>query len=811
MLRTLSASLTIFACVLSAGLASAQDRNKRWYAMDYGPCLSATIQDSDGQGFSLKGRAIDLGAGAWVTFDTELLRMADAVTSGYLKLRGTTYDGAHGPVSSLVGDAAGSVGVMPGWAKAGSFDDPRPIPHGPLPRDWGRFKGSYLNGEEVVLAYEIGKTRVLEKFDVVEHEGQKAISRTLELAAHTGALEIVLSTFSKRDNGGVEGDSLFVFEPELILPKKKAGRKAGKNKGKKGAKKNAKAKSGNVKPSVKAENVTPVPISQAVVIVSGSDQITMQAGLERLTATIAPSSETQRIKILYWRGKTSDRGQLSGMASAAGPASKLEALCHGGPARWPETLQTEGKVAESTAAYVVDTITVPKSNPWNSWLRFGAFDFVDANTAALSTWSGDVWLVSGLDGDLKTLTWKRYATGLHDPLGLKVVDGVIYTHGRDQITRLKDLNGDGEADLYETFNNDVMITKGFHEFAFDLQTDAEGNFYFSKGAPVRPGGRGFTKIVPHNGTVLKLSKDGQKLDIFATGLRAPNGIGVLPNGVVTSGENEGTWVPACRINYMRQGAFMGVKDTSHRLALPGTYEDPLCWLPMSVDNSGGGQVYVSSDAWGPLKGQFLHQSYGHCSVYLVLPQEQDGRIQGGVVRIPVDFASSQMRGRFHPKDGQLYVCGFKGWQTRAVKDTAFQRVRYTGKPIHLPTGMTVTADGIYLGFSETLDPETATDLESYVVEQWNYKYSVAYGSAEYSPSKPEKKVKKGVKNRDAVAVKSATLLEDGRTVFLAIDGLKRVMQMRINYNLDSAAGELIEGDIYNTINYLGHFEKPAGN
>ncbi len=43
-------------------------------------------------------------------------------------------------------------------------------------------------------------------------------------------------------------------------------------------------------------------------------------------------------------------------------------------------------------------------------------------------------------------------------------------------TRLQDLNGDGEADFYEAFNWDMKVTKSFHEFVFDLQTDPQGNF-----------------------------------------------------------------------------------------------------------------------------------------------------------------------------------------------------------------------------------------------------------------------------------------------------------------------------------------------
>jgi glucose/arabinose dehydrogenase len=182
----------------------------------------------------------------------------------------------------------------------------------------------------------------------------------------------------------------------------------------------------------------------------------------------------------------------------------------------------------------------------------------------LSTWNGDVWQVSGIDDDLAELTWRRIATGLHDPLGLKVVDGVIHTLGRDGITRLHDLNGDGEIDWHEAFNHDVLVTRNFHEFAFDLQTDADGNFYFSKAGPVRPGGRGFDEIAAHHGTILVVSPDGERLEVYATGLRAPNGIGVSPAGVVTSGDNQGTWMPACRLNWLPEpGMFTSCVDTSH--------------------------------------------------------------------------------------------------------------------------------------------------------------------------------------------------------------------------------------------------------
>ena len=47
-----------------------------------------------------------------------------------------------------------------------------------------------------------------------------------------------------------------------------------------------------------------------------------------------------------------------------------------------------------------------------------------------------------------------------------------------------------------------------------------------------------------------------------------------------------------------------------------------------------------------------------------------------------------------------------------------------------------------------------------------------------------------------------SLLENRREVFLSIDGLAPVMQMKIHFDLESARGEEIIGDLYNTIHAL---------
>src|SRR5204862_306953 len=149
--------------------------------------------------------------------------------------------------------------------------------------------------------------------------------------------------------------------------------------------------------------------------------------------------------------------------------------------------------------------------------------YVSGGACAVGSISGDVWVVSGIDEKLEQLKWRRFATGLFQPLGLKIVDDKVYVLGRDQITRLHDLNNDGEADFYENFNNDVKVTTNGHAYTTCLETDPEGNFYYTKC------GDG----TEHGGTMLKVSKDGSKLEVFATGLRNVNGAGAGPRGEIT--------------------------------------------------------------------------------------------------------------------------------------------------------------------------------------------------------------------------------------------------------------------------------------
>ncbi|MEM7784348.1 MAG: DUF6797 domain-containing protein, partial [Planctomycetota bacterium] len=191
----------------------------------------------------------------------------------------------------------------------------------------------------------------------------------------------------------------------------------------------------------------------------------------------------------------------------------------GGPPLYPETLTTQMISGDDEGPFAVDVLTRPKQNPWSAQLRLTGLDFLpDGNTMVVASWDGCVWKVSGFKFG-NELRWKRIATGLFQPLGVRWIEEKVYVTCRDQLVVLHDLNGDEEIDWYQCLNSDHQVTEHFHEFAMGLQTDDEGNFYYAKSARhAKPA------LVPHHGTLLKVSPDGKKTEILASGFRAANGV-----------------------------------------------------------------------------------------------------------------------------------------------------------------------------------------------------------------------------------------------------------------------------------------------
>ena len=458
-------------------------------------------------------------------------------------------------------------------------------------------------------------------------------------------------------------------------------------------------------------------------------------------------------------------------------------LLEGGQSNWPIPLALRGSLSRRDDAYVIDSLPVPLGNPYLSPMFLTGLSFFPNGDAAVSTFFGDVWIVSGIDETLSRVTWKRFAAGLHQPLGVEVVENVIHVLGRDQITRLHDLNNDQEADFYENFHNDFISSDGSHDFNTGLQKDGFGNLYFA------------SKIEG----LYRVSKNGKSATVVSSGIRNPNGIGVSKDGRLYTSPQEGQWTPASMIIEARQGEYYGyLKDETNR-----EIDLPLCYVPRGIDNSTGGQVVAESDTWGPLGDQLIALSYGACSHYLVLRDDSNERSNGAIVPLKGEFLSGVHRGRIHPTDGQLYVVGTQGWGTYAQYDGSLQRVRYTGKPFYDPVGFQVFADGIRIDFAEELDSSITNHPSQIFAQQWNYQYSKGYGSPEFSIKHPDKL------GHDKVEVRSLKLLNANKSVFVEIPEIQPVMQMHLRLKLTFQNGVEHKTQLFPTITNLGasYFEE----
>ncbi len=716
--------------------ATKPPRSILWDQMDYGPFFSSSFGGSKNP--VTKGISIRVGAkqDAAICFDTELLRVRAGWTGDFLKLprfRGGL-EGEPKPAGNLLFQTLHRFGW--GLNRQTTSSEQKT-----------KYRGLFSHGRRVILSYEINDVPVLETPWFYRVNDFPIFVRTFELGPTTKPLAIHLCDIANGKGMSVDGLPVLLQETPT--------------------------------------NAT-FTVARSVGLPAPAEWTTSQN--EGITLLLPALSQRTTFSVFLSSGPKQKLSSTIASLPQAVETDNLHALCFGGPLLWKETVTTTAKVASPKNGYQVETIGLPEKNPWGSWVRPGGFDFFEDGRIALCSLSGDVWIASGIGEHIETVTWKRFATGLFQPLGLKIVKGEIFVICRDALIRLNDLNKDGEADFYESVNRDIANGAHFHEFCLDLQTDKEGNFYTLKGSNLNASTR------PQQGTLLKISPDGGKLEIIANGFRAPNGLSITPTGEIFATDNEGDWIPNCKLNRIEKGKFYGFTPTSYTEKVPANFEPPVVWLPHIIDNSSGAPVWVESKKWGPFEDHLLHTSYGTCALFAVLKESVNDQWQGGVVQFPLKFDSGIMRGRFSPFDGQLYLCGLNGWQSKAAKDGGFYRVRFTGESVHMPVELHVRPDEIELRFTDALDLKSATDPENFSIEEWNYKWTSKYGSEEFSAKS------NGLLGHDKKEIESCWLSADGKSVFLSIPHLKPVMQMKIEYNIDAADGFSMHQEIYNTIN-----------
>ena len=681
----------------------------RWNDMDVGPAMAATYTIDKKN--KIGGMlSVLLESGHTITFNKE-------TGSYYNTWKGRPYIHPHrwGVIHGIaVPEGVQAIDLQP-W-------------FGPLNqsgKSMSRYLGHHLNGKRVITHYEIGKTRFLDHLSRMENG---CYMRTI-VATQAGAVTFPFDLTRHKDwEIQTAGDVLIAI-------------------------KGAKAVVAAAKGFTKGTGDLLKPVLDA--------------------ASWTGPETADAFKLYFWKGEATHAKAVIASIRSDRKIDPLQKWAQGGPSNWQERFAEPVTVAKDDRAYVVDRIGVPFDNPWGSMMMFSGIDFDEEGHAYLPTLMGDVWKVSGLGEGMTEVSWKRYATGLNQPFGIRLIDGKPYVLTRGSIVCLKDLNGDDEADYYQDHYNGFSYSPSAHTRTFGFTVDKDQTAYFVNGS----------------GAYKKPWKE--PAELLASGLRNAMAVGGSQDGIFLVGPQEGVWTPTSAVLEIGQGDYYGMgpnqltKEGSVSATNPIT--PAMAYLPRGIDNSTGGFEFPVSERFGPLNGAIVGLSYGYGSWYQILRNNtyaEYDRAQGVIVPLAGEFRAGVVRGAIHPGDGQFYVAGTDGWGNYALEDGSLERIRYTGKAFPMLENVHAYENGIELQFSSPLRGDAATRAENYFVQQWNYEYSPAYGSLEFSVKKPSQE------GHDRISVARAKVLRGGKSVFLEIPDLLPAMQTHIYADLETDAGPL---------------------
>jgi glucose/arabinose dehydrogenase len=447
-------------------------------------------------------------------------------------------------------------------------------------------------------------------------------------------------------------------------------------------------------------------------------------------------------------------------------------------------------------------------------LEGGDLELLPDGRLALCTRRGQVWVIGGATDDVPgNETYSLFATGMHETLGLAYRDGWLYVMQRAEITRLKDLDGDGRADVYETFCDGFGLSGDYHEYNFMSKFDPQGNLYV-----VLCLTGSFNSNIEYRGWCLKIDPQGVATP-FASGIRSPGGIGFDRHGDLYYTDNQGPWNGSSTLKHLVRGSFQGHPGGNKWYSLSDVLGprpvDPQDKSRMVVERErvkelvppaivlahgklGQSPTSVVWDAsggkFGPFAGQVFVGEQTFSEVHRVFLEKVNGVAQGAAFRFRKGFASGNIGG-YLTREGQLFATGSdRGWGARGGKRWNFERVTWTGRVPFEVHEMRAKPDGFELTFTEPVEAATAADPASYALAAWTYIYRAEYGSPEVDAAKP--------------VITAAEVAPDGRTVRLKVDGLVRghVHELKLPGLRNRAGIGLLHPEAYYTLN-----EIPSGS
>ncbi len=461
---------------------------------------------------------------------------------------------------------------------------------------------------------------------------------------------------------------------------------------------------------------------------------------------------------------------------------------------------------ERAESYQVLTLEAPRDVP----LEVGGLARVPGGRLAVATRRGEIWIAENpYASDGQGIHWNRFATALHEPLGLAFHDGALFTTQRSEVTRLRDIDGDGIADEFLCAAKGWGVSGNYHEYAYGPKFDPAGNMWVTLNCSM---GKGAYPDRNWRGYGLRIAPSGEWQPVSG-GMRSPCGIGINAAGDVFYSEQQGNWNCAGGIHHIRQGAFHGHADSFTSCNLPGApfakpakpverapiaevaqrmpiYKPAAVWLPyrkmgmsctdITLDDTGG--------KFGPFAGQFFVGEFTMSQVNRVFLEKIAGEYQGACFPFLEGFQSAPLRMEFGD-DGSMFVGETnRGWNSLGTRSYGLQRIIWTGHtPFEMKT-MEARSNGFRCTFTKPIRRESAV-TEAFRMKSYTYEYHSEYGGPEIDSKE--------------LAVKVIGISPDGLAVDLQVENLREtfVHELNIVGLVSSDSEPLVHSLAYYTLNH----------
>jgi len=426
--------------------------------------------------------------------------------------------------------------------------------------------------------------------------------------------------------------------------------------------------------------------------------------------------------------------------------------------------------------YKITTVPVPR----HVELEIGGMVFLPGDKLVVCTRRGEVWIITNpymRNGEPPQ--YRRFARGLHEALGLNLIGDDLYVVHRAEITRLRDLDADGEADEYKTVYTWPLVPN-YHEYAYGTILDKQGNMVLNLNLGWTDRAIGLSKW---DGWMLKVDTAGN-MKPFATGLRSPAGMGINKEGDIFYAENQGDWVGSGYVAHVAEGDFMGNPEGLKWAGEPGSpvklrFDDipdtdepkyevakrvpglkvPAVWLPHTLLGISTSDLLLSDGKgkMGPFDDQFFVGDQGHSKIMRVALEKVNGVYQGVAFPFREGFSSGVFRMKWG-SDGSMFVgMTNRGWGSWGPEPFGLQRLEWNGKTPFVMKTIQAKPDGFEIEFTAPVDIPRAK-AANYTVTSFTYKYGHKYGSPVINDAERE--------------IKAMSISPDGKRIRLVLDSIK---------------------------------------